>query len=52
MWVPIPDPSNDVSDKVAMARKRPENNYEYPEEKMGETDPEIVGSFRDNQDPL
>ena len=41
-----------VSDQVTMAKKRPKNNYEYPEEKMGDTDPEIVGGFRDNQDPL
>ena len=57
MWDPIPDPSNDnmifaVSDQVTMAEKRPKNNYEYPEEKMGETDPEIVWGFRDDRDPL
>ena len=56
MCDPIPDQSNDdmifaVSDKVTMARKRPKNNYKYPEEKTGETDPEIVRGFRDNQDP-
>ena len=57
MWDPIPDPSNDnmiftVSDQVTMAKKRPKNNYEYPKEKTGETDPEIVGAFRDDRDPL
>ena len=57
MWDPIPCPSNDdmtfaVSDKVTMARKRPKNNYECPEEKTGETDPQIVRGFRDNRDPL
>ena len=57
MWDPIPDPSNDdmtfaVSDKATMARKRPKNNFECPEKKMGEIDPEIVGGFRDDRDPL
>ena len=54
MWGPIPDPSNDdmifaVSDQVTMAKKRPKNNYEYPKEKVGEIEPEIVGGFRDNK---
>ena len=57
MLDPIPDPINDdmifaVSDQVTMAKKRSKNNYEYPKEKMGETDCEIVGGFRDNRDPL
>ena len=57
MWDPIPDPSNDdiifaVSDQVTMAKKRPKNNSEYPEEKTEETDPEIARGFRDDRDPL
>ena len=49
MWGPIPDPPNDdmiftVLDQVTMAEERPKNNYE--------SDPKIVGGFRNNQDPL
>ena len=40
------------SDQVTMAEERPKNNYEYPEEKRGETDSEIVGGFRVDRDPL
>ena len=36
-----------VSDQVTMAKKGPRSNYEYPKKEMGETDPEVVGGFRD-----